>query len=122
MATLTGNTSGSLKKMFPPVKRKAIEAYPSFATFLSGGTATAGANGEEKKTVPKAAGKKRKATSESETEAAVEDVQQGGEKTDEKKKAAVKGRSRSKKLKVEEPTPEEAAEGMYIPSSLTVQR
>jgi hypothetical protein len=34
MGTLTGNTAGSLKKMWPPVKKKAIEAHGSFAAFL----------------------------------------------------------------------------------------
>ncbi|KAF2469770.1 uncharacterized protein BDR25DRAFT_181666, partial [Lindgomyces ingoldianus] len=36
MATLTGNTPGSLQKIFPPVKRKAAEAYPKFSAFLGG--------------------------------------------------------------------------------------
>jgi len=116
MATLTGNTAGSLKKMFPPVKRKALEAHPSFATFLNAGTATAAPNGEGKKAAPKAAGKKRKATSEPETDAAAEDIPPEADKTDEKadgkKKAPAKGRGRGKKAKIEkESTPEEAAEG-----------
>lgn len=34
MATLTGNTVGSLKKMWPPVKRKAMNEYEGFAKFL----------------------------------------------------------------------------------------
>ncbi|KAG9376198.1 hypothetical protein A1F94_013464 [Pyrenophora tritici-repentis] len=41
MATLTKNTAGSLKKMWPPVKKKASENYPSFAALLGqAGTAT----------------------------------------------------------------------------------
>ncbi|KAL7777609.1 hypothetical protein CFE70_004276 [Pyrenophora teres f. teres 0-1] len=34
MATLTKNTAGSLKKMWPPVKKKASENHPSFASLL----------------------------------------------------------------------------------------
>ncbi|RMZ70833.1 hypothetical protein GMOD_00008477 [Pyrenophora seminiperda CCB06] len=42
MATLTKNTAGSLKKMWPPVKKKASENYASFAKHLSlAGTTTA---------------------------------------------------------------------------------
>jgi hypothetical protein len=61
MATLTGNTAGSLKKMFPPVKKKAIETLPSFASYITGGaaTSTAAANGEKKEPAPKAASRKR---------------------------------------------------------------
>lgn len=131
MASLTGNTSGSLKKMFPPVKRKAIDAQPSFGTFLNGGTAptAVATNGEQKKAAPKATGKKRKAISEPDTNAAAEEAQADGEKTDDKvankKKAPAKGRGRSKKAKVDvkkEPTSDEdaedaedAEEGTYVP-------
>jgi hypothetical protein len=112
------NTAGSLKKMFPPVKKKAIETLPSFATFLTGGagTSTTAANGEKKEAAPKAAGKKRKATSEPETDAAAaQDLQPNGDKSDEntdgkKKKAPAKPRARGKKVK-KEPAPEEAAGG-----------
>ncbi|KAF1914565.1 hypothetical protein BDU57DRAFT_519634 [Ampelomyces quisqualis] len=44
MAKLTGNTVGSLKKMWPPVKKKAVETHPSFATFLGLSTAAASTN------------------------------------------------------------------------------
>jgi hypothetical protein len=124
MATLTGNTAGSLKKMFPPVKRKAMEAQSSFATFLGTPTATNGANGDEKKPAAKATPKKRKATSEPEEDAAAKDLQPEGDKMDEKadskKKAPAKGRGRTKKVKAEdvkkEATPEDDDNGMYTPS------
>jgi hypothetical protein len=126
MATLTGNTVGPLKKMFPPVKRKAIDAYPSLATFLGGvpGAVNA-ANGDGKKAAPKAATKKRKATSpEPDTDDAAKDIHSNDDKTggkaNGKTKAPAKGRGRTKKVKteqedVEELTPEVAAEtnGMY---------
>jgi hypothetical protein len=61
MATITGNTAGSLKKMWPPVKKKALEAHPSFAAFLG----TDGSN----IAAPKAAGgRKRKAAADSNVE------------------------------------------------------
>ncbi|EAT90502.1 hypothetical protein SNOG_02290 [Parastagonospora nodorum SN15] len=69
MAALTGNTAGSLKKMWPSVKKKALDEYPSFAGFLG----TTGANITTKsptKTAPKAAGgRKRKVPVETEPEA-----------------------------------------------------
>jgi hypothetical protein len=34
MSTLCNNTAGSLKKMWPPVKKKAAEAHASFAIFI----------------------------------------------------------------------------------------
>ncbi|KAF2265172.1 hypothetical protein CC78DRAFT_207832 [Lojkania enalia] len=43
MASLTGNTAGTLKKLYPVIKRKAMEAQPSFATFLGGSS-----NGENR--------------------------------------------------------------------------
>ncbi|KAH9872414.1 hypothetical protein IAQ61_005249 [Plenodomus lingam] len=66
MAALTGNTVGSLKKMWPPVKRKAMEKYTGFAKFLGQpSTSTAAAASSP---APKiAASKKRKAASEDET-------------------------------------------------------
>ena len=51
-ASLTGNTAGSLKKMFPPVKRKAADAHPSFAAYL-GLPPTANAGTEAKAPAPK---------------------------------------------------------------------
>lgn len=69
MAALTGNTAGSLKKMWPSVKKKALDEYPSFAGFLG----TTGANITTKsptKTALKAAGgRKRKVPTETEPEA-----------------------------------------------------
>ncbi|KAI8932894.1 hypothetical protein NX059_010371 [Plenodomus lindquistii] len=63
MHELTGNTVGSLKKMWPPVKRKAMDQHGSFAKYL-GQTGTVAA---APAAAPKAAaGKKRKAASEDE--------------------------------------------------------
>jgi hypothetical protein len=64
MAKLTGNTSGSLKKMWPPIKRKATDAHASFATFLgANGTNVVATPAVAKPVpVPKATGgRKRKA-------------------------------------------------------------
>ncbi|KAK7179000.1 hypothetical protein PSPO01_14942 [Paraphaeosphaeria sporulosa] len=115
LATLTGNTAGSLKKMWPPVKRKVIEAHASFGAFLGGAAGEAAAAKPAPK--PKANnGKKRKATSaepEQEDEAGVEDAgkkkpgPKGRKKkadsvdaeTEEKKPAVKRGR---KKVKSEE--------------------
>ncbi|CAA9960896.1 hypothetical protein PTMSG1_04280 [Pyrenophora teres f. maculata] len=58
MATLTKNTAGSLKKMWPPVKKKASENHPSFASLL-GQTGTATTTAAEPRTP-----KKRKAVEE----------------------------------------------------------
>lgn len=97
MSVLTGNTVGSLKKMWPPVKRKAIDANESFGKFL--GLAGATAAGETTaSTVPKLAtgGKKRKATSPDEeadeanddsAEPAPADTTSDDNKSDSKKKA-----------------------------------
>ncbi|KAJ4288637.1 hypothetical protein N0V90_011874 [Kalmusia sp. IMI 367209] len=102
-ASLTGNTAGSLKKMWPPVKRKAVEAHPSFAAFLgvtptasdeANGTKAAG--GKEGKA---AAAKKRKQTDEPDD--GQEYVEGEGGANGEKKKAPAKGRGR-KKFKSEE--------------------
>jgi hypothetical protein len=107
MATLTGNTAGSLKKMFPPVKRKAIEAHPSFAAFLGAAPVTDGANGDEKKAAPKTGGRRRKATSEPDAEGTAKPEEKKTENTEEagkgKKKASAKGpgRPRGKKAKVD---------------------
>lgn len=89
--------------MFPPVKRKAVEAHPSFAAFLG---APATGTGEETKAAPKAAaGRKRKAKSDSDdTEAGKElnpEISMDDVKTDSKKKAPAKGRGRGKKAKTE---------------------
>ncbi|KAI4944400.1 hypothetical protein J4E86_009458 [Alternaria arbusti] len=99
MATLTGNTAGSLKKMWPPVKKKALEAHPSFAAFLgqAGVAAASPAGGNSKPAAAAKVTKKRKAPS----EAPEEDAEDGAkdlappsaadkseaEKSDSKKKA-----------------------------------
>ncbi|KAL5116131.1 hypothetical protein ACEQ8H_006028 [Pleosporales sp. CAS-2024a] len=72
MATLTSNTAGSLKKMWPPVKKKTIEAYPSFAAFLgvTGANMTAKSPSAKPAPTPKAAGgRKRKAAPDAEPDA-----------------------------------------------------
>ncbi|KAF2849195.1 hypothetical protein T440DRAFT_139631 [Plenodomus tracheiphilus IPT5] len=98
MAVLTGNTAGSLKKMWPPVKRKAIEAHAGFGKFLGqAGTTTAAASSIA---APKAAAaKKRKDESEDEapedtteptTATATATDKADGNKSDSKKKAPSK--------------------------------
>ncbi|KAF1835883.1 hypothetical protein BDW02DRAFT_596973 [Decorospora gaudefroyi] len=44
MSSLTGNTSNTAKKIFPPIKKKAAEAHPSFAAFLGHDDAVATAS------------------------------------------------------------------------------
>ncbi|KAH9870068.1 hypothetical protein J1614_006990 [Plenodomus biglobosus] len=69
MATLTGNTVGSLKKMWPPVKRKVMNDYEGFAKFLGqAGTTTtppkrSPTDANDAKTAP---AKKRKVASDDE--------------------------------------------------------
>ncbi|KAL1592240.1 hypothetical protein SLS60_011317 [Paraconiothyrium brasiliense] len=141
-ANLTGNTTSSIKKMWPPIKRKVIEAQPSFGTFLSGTTSTSASFGDDAgetkaKAAPKAKannGKKRKATStepeddELVPEEAAEDVgkkkpaAKGRKKKagsadaeeSEKKPAAKRGRKKVKSEEVvdEETKEEEAADGV----------
>ncbi len=95
MATLTGNTAGSLKKMWPPIKKKAIEHHASFGTFLG----AVMANGEAKVATPKATPKKRKTADEDDDDA-------GNDKT----ASPVKGKGRPKKqVKKEESSSEEEA-------------
>ncbi|KAF2194876.1 hypothetical protein K469DRAFT_509480, partial [Zopfia rhizophila CBS 207.26] len=105
MATLTGNTPGSLQKMVPPVKRKAADKYPSFAGFLGapsssgkGGAAAANANGDDAPKAKKGGGRKRKVaeTSEEGNGDAEAETDTGGEKK------KTKGRGRPKKVKDEE--------------------
>jgi hypothetical protein len=107
MAALTGNTSGSLKNMWPPVKKKAIDTYPSFAAFLG---ATPAPTDGGTKAAPAAAAKgattrKRKAA---EPDVAEEVAAEGeaksasdGNKSDGKKKKAP-AKPRAKKVKKEE--------------------
>jgi hypothetical protein len=122
MATLTGNTSGSLKKMWPPIKKKAIDTYPSFAAFLGtpGGTTTTVAGERNTAAPPQAKGsRKRKADTEVEDDAE-NNPKSGGVKDDsaeeksngkpEVKKwaPAAKGKARApKKVKKEEVKSEE---------------
>ncbi|CAO2652408.1 Nn.00g006910.m01.CDS01 [Neocucurbitaria sp. VM-36] len=122
MATLTKNTAGSLKKMWPPVKRKTIDAHTSFATFL-GQAGVVAANGDVKPALaPKAAaGRKRKAAdkgldddnddNKDPTSAA---NKSDGNKSDTKKKApAAKGKGRPKKqIKKEAPASEDEVMGI----------
>ncbi|KAF2660044.1 hypothetical protein K491DRAFT_589910 [Lophiostoma macrostomum CBS 122681] len=55
MAELTGHTEGTLKKFYPPIKRKVAEIYPSFAGGEGGAAAAAAkpapakANGSKKR-------------------------------------------------------------------------
>jgi hypothetical protein len=114
MANLTGNTAGSLKKMWPPVKKKAIEAHPSFATFLG----TDGANISAPTTA--AGSRKRKAAADNDVEDAdpksAADKSENTDKTDSKvetkKKAPAKGKGRpAKKSKKEVKDEEDSADG-----------
>lgn len=59
MEKLTGNTAGTLKKMWPPVKRKAVEQHPSFGPFVG---MTSEGEAAKPAAAPKAnGGRKRKA-------------------------------------------------------------
>lgn len=124
MASLTGNTAGSLKKMWPPIKKKAIDAHPSFATFL-GNSGTNIASGESKVTAPKAkgGGRKRKADAEvngeNETKSAEaksatleKSDSAGGKSTSKKAAPAKKPAKRAKKeVKQEVKSEEDSADG-----------
>jgi hypothetical protein len=121
MASLTGNTAGSLKKMWPPVKKKAIEAHPSFASFLG----TDGANISAPKTA--AGSRKRKAAADDVEDADPKSAADKSDSTDKtdgkadsktdskaetKKKAPAKGRGRpAKKSKKEVKDEEDSADG-----------
>ena len=100
-ATLTGNTAGTLKKMWPPIKRKAADDHPSFGNFLGAAPAKAG-EGKEGAAKPKVNnGRKRKATS-----SEPEDEQVGKAETgvngEAKKKAPAKGRKKKADSAVED--------------------
>jgi hypothetical protein len=106
MAELTGNTNGTLKKMWPPVKKKAIEAYPSFAAFIGNTGAKITAATGEAKPATLATGRKRKvADAEVDPDTDSKDVER-------KKKAvpAKKGRA-VKKSKAEVKDEEDSADG-----------
>jgi len=60
MGSLTGNTAGSMRKMFPEVKQKVMDMHPSFAAFLDS-TSTLTALATE--TARVRAARKRKASS-----------------------------------------------------------
>ncbi|KAI4647594.1 uncharacterized protein J4E78_008909 [Alternaria triticimaculans] len=133
MATLTGNTAGSLKKMWPPVKKKALEAHPSFAAYLgqAGVAAPASAGGDSKPAAAAKVTKKRKAADEvpDDAEDSTKDLappsaadKSEAEKSDSKKKAPpakkekkgptkkrvpVKGPNAPKKAAKKEPASEE---------------
>ncbi|OAL04853.1 hypothetical protein IQ06DRAFT_101794 [Phaeosphaeriaceae sp. SRC1lsM3a] len=125
MGTLTGNTAGSLKKMWPPVKKKAIEAHPSFATFL-GNTVANIASGEPKTAAPAKAkgGRKRKADAVANGENDATDAEPksatieksdsaGGEsntKANNKKKVSAK--KQKKKVKTEVKSEEDSGDGL----------
>ena len=123
MSTLTGNTNGSLKKMWPPVKKKAIDAHASFATFLgsTGANITAASSDAKPAPAPRATGgRKRKAAADADIEvdaetkdepksAGAKSNKSDGDKSDiktktetKKKAPAAKGRGRSKKAKKDE--------------------
>jgi hypothetical protein len=108
MAALTGNTPGSLKKMWPPVKKKAIDAYPGFAAFL--GVTSAPTNGESKSAENKPAAAAKGATTRKRKAAEPEVAEEGevdgksasdGNKSDGRKKKAP-AKPRAKKVKKEE--------------------
>lgn len=111
MASLTGNTAGSLKKMLPPLKRRAAEVHPSFGVFL--GLAVAAPTTSP--TAAKSTTKKRKATNnvtkdvddvdEPEAEPISAGNKSDGNKPDSKKKkvAAPKKASAKKAAPVKKP-------------------
>ncbi|KAF1844191.1 uncharacterized protein K460DRAFT_397329 [Cucurbitaria berberidis CBS 394.84] len=111
MSTLTKNTVGSLKKMWPPVKRKAIGAHSSFAAFL-GLAGTLAPNGDANSApAPKAtASKKRKAADEILDDADDDkndlEPKSAANKSGTKKKApAAKSKPGQKKKKVKKEAP-----------------
>lgn len=88
-AKLTGFTEGTMKKFWPPVKKKAMEEHPEFAKFITGNTAPPAAKS--------AGGKKRKAI-----EAGVDaDADADGDATEGKGKKAAKSK-RGNKVKSDE--------------------
>jgi hypothetical protein len=72
MSTLCNNTAGSLKKMWPPVKKKAAEAHASFAIFIGAPNVNAtpkSADANKPAAPAKAAGgRKRKGAADSDAE------------------------------------------------------
>jgi hypothetical protein len=129
MAKLTGNTNGTLKKMWPPVKKKAIEAYPSFAAFIGNtGDKITAASGEAKPASKAAGGRKRKAAKadvDTDSDSKDEKPKSAGtktsktdsagnksdSKTENKKKATPKKGRATKKSKAEVKDEEDSADG-----------
>ncbi|EUC49466.1 hypothetical protein COCMIDRAFT_84431 [Bipolaris oryzae ATCC 44560] len=126
MAALTKNTAGSLKKMWPPVKRKAMESHPSFAKLLgqSNGDATAASSTSEapKLTAAPKSRKRKPADEASEETTKSEPDSSEPDKKPAKKKATTaaaataaatkKGRGRPKKqAKIEITDEENSADG-----------
>lgn len=117
MAALTKNTAGSLKKMWPPVKRKAIESHPSFAKFLgqSNGDATASTSEAPKLTAAPKSRKRKPADETPEEPAKSEPDSSEPDKKPTKKSAPAgkkKGRGRPKKqAKIETMDEEDSADG-----------
>ncbi|KAF1952246.1 hypothetical protein CC80DRAFT_479881 [Byssothecium circinans] len=119
-ARLTGNTAGSLKKMFPPIKRKATEAHPSFAAYL-GATASAGESkvpATKKRKVASEVGEDAGADADTDTKEPDAEPEEKEKEPKKKKKAPAKGRGRPKKAKSdksedvkEEPAPDDDAHG-----------
>ncbi|KAF2789317.1 hypothetical protein K505DRAFT_328319 [Melanomma pulvis-pyrius CBS 109.77] len=105
MATLAGNSAGTLKKYLPKIKTKATELVPSFGAFLGG----APSHGETSKTAPaKVNGGKKRKTPDAEIDADLKadakdkDIEADSEDATSKKKVAGKGKGRSKKSKTED--------------------
>lgn len=106
MATLTNNTVGSLRKMWPPVKKKAIDAHLSFGKFLGSASATnptaPAADGKPAGAASKA--KKRKTTDEN-PETADSDDKKPDSAADKSDGKIASDNSTSKKAKVEKKAP-----------------
>ncbi|KAL1598249.1 hypothetical protein SLS59_006933 [Nothophoma quercina] len=105
-AKLSGFTEGTLKKFWPPVKKKVIEEHPAFGTFINGSFAAAPA-------AKVGAGKKRKAAddevnAELDPKALSADTIES-KASEGKKKAPVK-KGRGKKAKTEEAEEKEVKE------------
>jgi hypothetical protein len=91
MAELSGHTEGTLKKFYPPVKRKAAELNPSFGAGEGGGAA--------KPAPVKANGSKKRKASDDEN----------GDRVSEENGKAAKGKGRGAK-RTKKGTKEEASE------------
>ncbi|KAJ4991822.1 hypothetical protein SVAN01_02672 [Stagonosporopsis vannaccii] len=95
-AQLTGFTEGTLKKLWPPVKKKAIEQHSNFGKFISGDSAAATSTSKA------VAGKKRKAAdADAGIEPAEADIADSKTTEGKAKRALTKGK-RGRKIKTEE--------------------